>query len=268
MEELLIKADHYQSFVHSKDGSSKVVRRCHRHPRPGLQVDVHGAYWSLGLFDFPAGAGLLQVAGKTLALEGLKLLFVPPFSVLHWKVFQSEINWTYLIVNQGLNPRHFSGPRLWCPEDLGLVEKDFWRITNEEILQRIEGALKTGESAALAAHHCSQRFKNIIDGTFRESGKIQELGEKIGGNYSYLSRLFKRDFGLSPIQYRNQLRMIQASVDLLFEAPTVEVAKLKSGIEDSSYFYESFRKCLLAYPSDFRNSNCFGHLHPSNGHVR
>ncbi|MBP5375371.1 MAG: helix-turn-helix transcriptional regulator [Bacteroidaceae bacterium] len=69
---------------------------------------------------------------------------------------------------------------------------------------------------------------------------------------TYFIRLFRQEFGLSPVQYINRKKVERAQL-LLFstDMPVKEVA-YKMGISDHSYFIRLFRKVTGTTPQEYR----------------
>jgi AraC-like DNA-binding protein len=252
MEDFLIRTSRYQSKVVYKEPHSRVVERVHHHRVPCREVDIHGDYWTLAFFTLPEGSGFLIHAGGAEPLVGDQALFVPPRALLHWEILKSDLRWKYLMVEHEGSLDGLPTPLLFSVQSLGLCPDDLSVRASAEILAAICQRAGDATPIHVKARACSHAFKQAIDARFREPLALQTLLGETPLNFSYLSRQFKKDFAISPVRYRNQLRMIQASVEMLFAHSTVEEAKWQMGLEDSTYFYESFRKLLLINPSAFR----------------
>lgn len=89
---------------------------------------------------------------------------------------------------------------------------------------------------------------------------IEAMAEALGYNRGYLSRLFKRHTGMSPVQFLLKLRVDKAR-QMLRERPelTVEQVAASVGIQDALYFSKQFRRFYGQSPTAYRTSV----LHPS-----
>lgn len=68
----------------------------------------------------------------------------------------------------------------------------------------------------------------------------------------YLIRLFKREFGVSPLQYINRKKMERAQLMLLTENLTVKEVAWQLGFNDHSYFIRLFKKTTGTTPLGYR----------------
>lgn len=85
-----------------------------------------------------------------------------------------------------------------------------------------------------------------------DSIDVEELANVACVTKPYLIRLFKREFGTSPVQYINKKKMERAQL-LLYttEQPVKEVA-YALGFSDHSYFIRLFRKLTGLTPQEYR----------------
>ena len=82
---------------------------------------------------------------------------------------------------------------------------------------------------------------------------IDELAGVACVTKPYFIRLFKREFGISPIQFVNSKKVERAQL-LLYttDMPVKEVA-YTLGVSDHSYFIRMFRKVTGITPQDYRS---------------
>lgn len=96
------------------------------------------------------------------------------------------------------------------------------------------------------------RSKNYIDEHYAEHFNVEELASIACVTPSYLSRLFSKHLGSSPMRYRNAVRIDKAKHLLLVKSASVEEIADVLGFEDSKYFSQLFKSLTSLTPSEFR----------------
>ena len=110
---------------------------------------------------------------------------------------------------------------------------------------------QSGDSiACMNQNNVIAELKSKIDKRYTLVENIKDLIKK-KHNYSYISREFKKHYGLSPVKYRNNLRLMQVSYELMFKGSTILEVSQKYGINDAKFFYNQFRSLLGTNPSSF-----------------
>ncbi|MNP73242.1 HTH-type transcriptional activator RhaS [compost metagenome] len=86
----------------------------------------------------------------------------------------------------------------------------------------------------------------------------------LGYNRAYLSRIFKKETGLTPVTYLLKLR-IDKSRQLLRERPELSIEQIAAsvGLADALYFSRQFRRFHGESPSAYRK-NASGQPHLKN----
>ena len=96
---------------------------------------------------------------------------------------------------------------------------------------------------------------DLLSNEWNENTRIEYYAEQCGIDKSYFYKLFKMWSGISPNQYRNQLR-IAAAKDLLIHTnlSICEIAQ-KTGFDDPYYFSRLFKKEIGLSPANYRKNN-------------
>lgn len=96
---------------------------------------------------------------------------------------------------------------------------------------------------------------DLLINEWNENNKIEYYAQRCGIDKSYFYKLFKLWSGVSPNQYRNQLR-VAAAKDLLKHTnlSICEIAK-KIGFDDPYYFSRLFKKEIGLSPAHYRKTN-------------
>jgi len=103
----------------------------------------------------------------------------------------------------------------------------------------------------------SQKARNIIASTYRSESPISEVARKLRVSHAHLTRQFKRDFGLTPVDYRHRLRVSEAMGKLSQGEKILDIA-YDVGFNDANRFYKDFRKVTGTSPG-----KCRTHLKPA-----
>ncbi len=81
---------------------------------------------------------------------------------------------------------------------------------------------------------------------------VEELANVASITKPYFIRLFKQEFGLSPIQYVNRKKVERAQLLLFTTDSYVKEVAYKLGFSDHSYFIRLFRKITGITPQEYR----------------
>jgi len=94
--------------------------------------------------------------------------------------------------------------------------------------------------------------KQYIEAQYRYTITLDRLAQHVGVSKYHLQRLFKRNTGLSPLEYVTELRMSDAIERLLHtEDPVTEIA-FYLGYKSSSHFSNLFRQHTGYSPTEYR----------------
>lgn len=94
--------------------------------------------------------------------------------------------------------------------------------------------------------------KQYINENYEQSLTLEQIGQVVGLNASYFSNIFKKETGISFIEYLTDVR-IQNAKDLLTETDLeiIEIAE-RTGFHDLKYFIRCFRKTTGMTPAAYR----------------
>jgi AraC-like DNA-binding protein len=97
-----------------------------------------------------------------------------------------------------------------------------------------------------------RRTKQVIDERFHQGDSIKEMLSRLSASPTVLSRHFKRVYGLTPVAYRNKLRVMRSLWLLLSEDYSSINAGHASGFHNLSAFYRQFKRVNKSHPSEYR----------------
>lgn len=95
-----------------------------------------------------------------------------------------------------------------------------------------------------------RRVKAFIDAHYGESFGLDALADVAGLSTFHTLRLFKREVGLTPLAYRNQVRLTHARRLLLGGAPVADAA-LAVGFADQSHLSRQFQRVVGVSPARY-----------------
>jgi AraC-like DNA-binding protein len=103
-------------------------------------------------------------------------------------------------------------------------------------------------------HAHAYAVREILERQSDSAHAIQGLLTSTGFSYPHMSRLFRSAFGITPVEYRNALRLERAKV--LLQDPKLAIAEVAyaAGFKDAGYFSRQFRRQNGTSPGEFRQS--------------
>ena len=122
-------------------------------------------------------------------------------------------------------------------------------------LMRSTGLSVPSEPQNSVANHQCAAVRRYIDHHFKESLTLDQLAEEAHMNKFYLSHAFKREYGVSPINYMIS-RRLEESKYLLAETDLSmsQIAQLL-GFSSLSYFSQVFHRTQEITPMEYRQQN-------------
>jgi len=96
------------------------------------------------------------------------------------------------------------------------------------------------------------RSRAYICEHYHEDFTVKTLAKVACVTPSYLSRLYKKHLGTSPMRYRNAVRIEKAKHLLLGKSTSIEHIATELGFEDTKYFSQLFKAATALTPSEFR----------------
>jgi AraC-like DNA-binding protein/mannose-6-phosphate isomerase-like protein (cupin superfamily) len=99
-----------------------------------------------------------------------------------------------------------------------------------------------------------ERCLGYIHEHYARSFDIDELASQVAVSPSYLFRLFKKRMDVTPMHYRNLVRIDKAKLLLADQRLTVDDVAERVGFEDPKYFARVFRELAGTTPSAYRRA--------------
>jgi AraC-like DNA-binding protein len=233
------------SFSPSEDGTLR-VRRSHRSRKAFEGLDTMGDRWLLGIAEVRSGEiEFFTYSTTTKVSSGRYVIWMPAGSLVrsaHRNLDQKMIAWVGCAQSSCRVARAFIA-REWkgrFPRSMNEVERFIERCGS-----RVEIEYNP------APGPLSQRAKYRIDRSFTESIPMSAIARQLRTSATVMGRAFKRDFDLTPVQYRNHLRVTAASFELIEGKAVTRVAE-DVGFDDLSRFNKNFKAITRTQPSQFK----------------
>ncbi len=95
-------------------------------------------------------------------------------------------------------------------------------------------------------------IKQYLDTNYKEKISLDALAEAFYVNKFYMTRIFKKKYGVSIVNYLTQVRITRAKQLLRFTDMPIESISQECGMSDANYFSRVFRKVEGTSPGEFR----------------
>ena len=96
-----------------------------------------------------------------------------------------------------------------------------------------------------------QSSVDFIHKMFMKDIRLQDCADEIHVNYTYLSRIFKQQWGISFNKYLNQVRIDQAKIYLLYQDYSVSRVAELCGNLNYNYFFRIFKETTGFSPNSY-----------------
>lgn len=211
--------------------------------QPG--TDVTGDYWIFGVVlvkqgnvTFRHGQDLVEIPFTPFAM------LLPPFSITQVEL-RNSITCNFGFVFKSLPSTTIKTPLVFRYNATS-VPKSLREIT--DCIAKLSFPIPVGREDGPSA--LSMRAKDLISKSYLDGILISEVAAKLRTSSAVLSRYFKRDYGLTPVEYRRQLQITRAMVKLMSGVDVITTAQ-NVGFNDLSNFYEQFRKIAYSSPAKY-----------------
>jgi AraC-like DNA-binding protein len=136
-------------------------------------------------------------------------------------------------------------------EDRLLRESSLYEVFGD-VLRRHMQTAELREDAGCPAGLA--RVRALLADRLADNLSLQELALEAGLSPYHMNRMFRQAFGLPPIAWRNQLRVVAARKLLAQGLGPAEVA-LRVGFADQAHLTRAFRRALGITPAAYQKAN-------------
>ena len=122
-------------------------------------------------------------------------------------------------------------------------------ILTDQAIQQARKYLELTETpqSAITKQTCTYISKNLSTNC-----TMDELAQALKTNYDQLCRIFRRDMGMSIVEYWNRCRIHEVEHMITVGGMSLSQAGAAVGIEDSKYLSRLFRRYTGLSPREFR----------------
>jgi len=205
----------------------------------------------LELIYFLDGKASVSTGGNTLDVALFDLLVYPPGVVCLWLELGSGATLSF--------PFKLSddeGELGWLCQSAHknrIRRAERYRELEEHLLRSLLLVIEQKLALTSPSRSASlDRCRVYIDEHCTEDFDVETLAHVACVTPSYLSRLFKKHLGTTPMRYRNAVRVEKAKHLLLIKSASVEEIADVLGFEDAKYFSQLFKSITSLTPSEFR----------------
>lgn len=215
--------------------------------------DTTGEQWAFLVADDSEGKVAFRRSGKWVYLPGEVAAFLPPYSIVHWRL------------KRGTHRVHsvFSDSPL--PEGLPNepVAFHFARHGNLDVSNLFEALRQDQSRTALTAINVdsalARKSKAAIDAHYASGLSMGEMARRLGSSPSSLSKAFRACYGMTPETYEKQLRLYGALNSLVFDEAAIQRVALGLGFNNMSLFNRQFKAEFFTTPTELRKTiSCLG----------
>lgn len=96
------------------------------------------------------------------------------------------------------------------------------------------------------------RFAEYVESNIAEITSLSDICKEFNYSKNYVIRIFNREFGMSPFQYINEVRLKRAMYLLETTSKPIDEVAHECGYADYAYFYKRFVKKTGLSPSKWR----------------
>jgi len=126
-------------------------------------------------------------------------------------------------------------------------------LSEDEIITSLHHSLFDTDTLPPQTSALVKRATAYLHQNFTRSISRSEMADEIGVNEDYLTRVFKKELGISPWDYLNRYRIYQAKESLRLTHKSIRQIGRQVGFSDLSYFSRVFRRITGMSPSEYRD---------------
>jgi AraC-like DNA-binding protein len=125
----------------------------------------------------------------------------------------------------------------------------------ELLAPEAEENFQSQNTSARLASRARHKLNKMAKIPLRDAPTVKHCLERDGITYAHQCRVFKKHYGITPLQYVNELRMAEIKHLLHDTGFSISEIAEKNGYDNPGYFSRAFRKYTGMSPREYRNSS-------------
>ncbi len=229
-----------------------ILERTQFYPAEQFSSNIYTGYWMLYIYDLKIPDTLFCRQGtgpwRPVDAHTRMGLYVPPYQLVEWKIAAGQQQWTSYYCDAPPPPRLLKHPFLFPIYDHTLPT---CYDTLVDLISNAQAIIPLSEKAQDQQHPALLKLISTIQLNYKEQVSIHDLIKDTSVPTSTAHYIFQKNMNLTPIQYRNKLRMFEALRLIGNNMMSVTEACYASGFNDYSRFYTHFTDELKISPRAF-----------------
>ena len=208
-------------------------------------LDVYGSFWSFLFAHVPAKGVRISQGKSSISVSGRVGMLVPPGSIVEWKINCPRLHW-FAYSNNRTYPESFPNAlTVFELNDIPATVSPDW-IRNLIKTSKPISTIKNSEYNPYA-----KKFKSILDNEYKLNKSLDDYAAELGLSKEWLIKYFKKSYGVTPVDYRNRKRIMEAIFLLHVDDEKIVDLSQRIGFNDLKHFNQLFKKAITLPPSKF-----------------
>lgn len=246
-----IETEKYHNSCHRLSDTFLYFKRTHFRQSETIDTDVFADFWSLSFLPINSQTlfAIINEDGveKEITIDAPICVYIPPHSIIKWRAPSGVLLWHAIISTQVIKTP-FQDP-VAIRANISLDQ-----ITDEQSVAKwLAQANLIGRVGANTCRNViAEKAKAWIDKNYFSDLLISDLSDELGVSNAYITKEFKKAFGLSPVEYRNKKRVYKAMQLFMFSDEQANQVAHEVGFGDYSRFTKNFHHMMNASPREFK----------------